>query len=65
MKEKNKRKNKWTAIRDKHTLREWLRNFLKNILSEQFDAGNLWNSGQSKQLFRQLRHEEKLKKPPR
>ena len=41
--------------------KEWLRN-LKNILSEQFDAGNLGNSGQSKQVFRQLLHEGKLKK---
>ena len=41
--------------------KEWLRN-LKNIPSEQFDAGNLGNSGQSKQVLRQLRHEGKLKK---
>ena len=41
--------------------KEWLRNS-KHIPSEQFDAGNLGNSVQSKQVFRQLRHEGKLKK---
>ena len=40
--------------------KEWLRN-LKNIPSEQFDAGNLRNSGQSKEVFSQMRHEGKLK----
>ena len=49
-------------LQETNTLgKEWLRN-LKDIPSEQFDAGNLGNSGQSKQVFRQLRHEGKLKK---
>ena len=34
---------------------------LKNIPSEQFDAANLGNSGPRKHVFRQLRHEGKLK----
>ena len=33
-----------------------------DALSKQFDAGNLGNSGQEKQVFWQLRHEKKVKR---
>ena len=36
---------------------------LKDIPEEEFDAGNLGNTGQSKQVFRQLKYEGKMKKP--